>query len=146
MAQVHPSTRLVSDVLLSHTIARSSFNIFLWGIVLCCHAACKNFAGLLVVRLLLGASEGCITAGFLITSSMFYTRAEHLARVGFWCKIFSFPSLQSDPDASSDGSTGLCACSRYPVVSVLIHPSASIMASFIGYGVLHITSSVLGTD
>ncbi|KAN0107668.1 MFS general substrate transporter [Russula decolorans] len=61
-----------------------SLNIFIWGVALCCHAACKNFAGLFVVRLILGMCEGSITAGFLIVSSMFYTRKEQTARVGYW--------------------------------------------------------------
>ncbi|KIK59190.1 hypothetical protein GYMLUDRAFT_686005 [Collybiopsis luxurians FD-317 M1] len=61
-----------------------SFNIFVWAIALACHAACKNFAGLFIVRLILGACEGSITAGFLIVSSMFYTRTEQTLRVGYW--------------------------------------------------------------
>ncbi|KAG2078481.1 MFS general substrate transporter [Suillus decipiens] len=61
-----------------------SINIFVWAVVLACHAACKSFRGLLVVRLLLGACEGSITAGFLIVSSMFYTRTEQTLRVGYW--------------------------------------------------------------
>lgn len=61
-----------------------SINIFVWAIALASHAACKNFAGLLVVRLLLGVCEGSITAGFLIVSSMFYTRTEQTLRVGYW--------------------------------------------------------------
>ncbi|KAG1725804.1 MFS general substrate transporter [Suillus paluster] len=61
-----------------------SINIFVWAVVLACHAACKNFTGLVVVRLLLGVCEGSITAGFLIVSSMFYTRAEQTLRVGYW--------------------------------------------------------------
>ncbi|KAI0252933.1 major facilitator superfamily domain-containing protein [Lactifluus subvellereus] len=61
-----------------------SLNIFIWAIALCCHAACKNFAGLFVVRLILGMCEGSITAGFMIVSLMFYTRREHTARVGYW--------------------------------------------------------------
>jgi ACS family allantoate permease-like MFS transporter len=32
-------------------------NIMLWGVVLCCHAACTNYAGLAIVRTLLGAFE-----------------------------------------------------------------------------------------
>jgi len=74
----------------------SSLNIFIWGVALCCHAACKNFAGLFVVRLILGICEGSITAGFLIVSSMFYTRSEQTARVGYWCKDrdqLPFPTL-----------------------------------------------------
>jgi MFS family permease len=67
--------------------ACNSINIFVWAIALASHAACKNFAGLLVVRLLLGVCEGSITAGFLIVSSMFYTRTEQTLRVGYWCKF-----------------------------------------------------------
>ncbi|KAG6919497.1 hypothetical protein DXG01_005086 [Tephrocybe rancida] len=61
-----------------------SANITVWAIALCAHAACKNFAGLFVVRLILGMCEGSITAGFLIVSSMFYTRTEQTLRVGYW--------------------------------------------------------------
>lgn len=63
-----------------------SINIFVWGVALCSHAACKNFGGLFVVRLILGMCEGSITAGFMIVSSMFYTRTEQTLRVGYWCE------------------------------------------------------------
>jgi MFS transporter, ACS family, allantoate permease len=71
----------------------SSLNIFIWGVALCSHAACKNFAGLFAVRLILGICEGSITAGFMIVSSMFYTRREYTARVGYWCKYCDQPRL-----------------------------------------------------
>ncbi|KAI0059498.1 MFS general substrate transporter [Artomyces pyxidatus] len=61
-----------------------SVNIFVWSITLACHAACTNFAGLFVVRLVLGMCEGAVTAGFLIVSAMFYTRNEQTVRVGYW--------------------------------------------------------------
>ncbi|KAJ7203332.1 MFS general substrate transporter [Mycena pura] len=61
-----------------------SINIFIWAVALCSHAACTNFAGLLVARLVLGMCEGSITAGFLLVSSMFYTRTEQTLRVGYW--------------------------------------------------------------
>ncbi|PBK67069.1 MFS general substrate transporter [Armillaria solidipes] len=61
-----------------------SFNILAWAIALCMHAACKNFTGLFVVRLILGICEGSITAGFMIVTSMFYTRTEQTLRVGYW--------------------------------------------------------------
>ena len=64
-----------------------SLNISVWAVALCAHAACKNFAGLFVVRLILGMCEGSITAGFLVVSSMFYTRKEQTLRVGYWCKL-----------------------------------------------------------
>ncbi|KAJ7127432.1 major facilitator superfamily domain-containing protein [Mycena crocata] len=56
-----------------------SFNIFFWGVALCCHAACKNFGELFAVRMILGICEG-----FLIVSTMFYTRSEQTLRVGYW--------------------------------------------------------------
>jgi ACS family allantoate permease-like MFS transporter len=64
----------------------SSLNILVWAVALCSHAACKNFAGLFVVRFILGMCEGSVTTGFMIVSSMFYTRKEHTARVGYWCE------------------------------------------------------------
>lgn len=30
--------------------------------------------------------EGSITAGFMIVTSMFYTRKEQTLRVGYWCE------------------------------------------------------------
>ncbi|KAH8092231.1 MFS general substrate transporter [Cristinia sonorae] len=61
-----------------------SINIFTWAVALCAHAACTNFGGLFAVRFVLGMCEGSITAGFLIVSSMFYTRTEQTLRVGYW--------------------------------------------------------------
>ncbi|KAJ7658281.1 major facilitator superfamily domain-containing protein [Mycena polygramma] len=61
-----------------------SLNIFVWAVALCCHAACNNFGGLFAVRFILGMCEGSITAGFMIVSSMFYTRTEQTVRVGYW--------------------------------------------------------------
>ncbi|KAG1807172.1 MFS general substrate transporter [Suillus subaureus] len=66
-----------------------SINIFVWGISLACQAACTNFAGLFVARFILGMCEGCITAGFMIVSSMFYTRSEQTSRFGYWSQIIS---------------------------------------------------------
>lgn len=71
---------------LSITQLASSLNILVWGISLMCQAACTNFSGLFVCRLFLGMCEGSITAGFMIVSSMFYTRKEQTLRVGYWCE------------------------------------------------------------
>ncbi|KIY73206.1 MFS general substrate transporter [Cylindrobasidium torrendii FP15055 ss-10] len=61
-----------------------SINILIWSIALMCHAACHSFGGLFVVRFILGACEGAITPGFMIVTSMFYTREEQTKRVGYW--------------------------------------------------------------
>ena len=71
-------------------------NIFIWAIVLCCHAACTSFGGLFAVRFIMGVCEGAITSGFLIVTSMFYTRKEQTVRVGYWCTFLSF-LLRIDP-------------------------------------------------
>ncbi|KAI0066401.1 MFS general substrate transporter [Artomyces pyxidatus] len=61
-----------------------SLNILVWAIALICHIACTSFRDLFVVRMILGICEGSITAGFMIVSSMFYTRNEQTVRVGIW--------------------------------------------------------------
>ncbi|KAG0705125.1 major facilitator superfamily domain-containing protein [Suillus ampliporus] len=67
-----------------------SINIFLWAVVLLCHAACKSFGALFAVRFLLGICEGAITPGFMIVTSMFYTHAEQTRRVGYWFLMNGF--------------------------------------------------------
>ncbi|KAG2116583.1 major facilitator superfamily domain-containing protein [Suillus discolor] len=67
-----------------------SINIFLWAVVLLCHAACKSFGSLFAVRFLLGMCEGAITPGFMIVTSMFYTHAEQTRRVGYWFLMNGF--------------------------------------------------------
>lgn len=67
-----------------------SINIFVWALVLCLHAACRSFGALFAVRFLLGICEGAITPGFMIVTSMFYTRVEQTRRVGYWFLMNGF--------------------------------------------------------
>ena len=127
-----------SNVLKRHV---SSLNIFAWGIILCCHAACKNFASLFVLRLVLGISEGSITAGFMIVSSMFYTRREHMSRVGYWCKDNHRTLLL--PSSLLTGlmtGTGLIAKSSLPS-QALTYTTGQIMSGFISFGALHVQTT-----
>jgi MFS family permease len=61
-----------------------SANIMLWGMTLMLHATCKNFAGLVAVRTLLGIFEACCQPSFIILSSMWYLREEQAATVSYW--------------------------------------------------------------
>ncbi|KAI0665309.1 MFS general substrate transporter [Cubamyces menziesii] len=61
-----------------------SINILIWAIALLCHAAATNFGGFFACRAFLGICEGAITPGFMIVTSMFYTRQEQTQRVGYW--------------------------------------------------------------
>lgn len=65
-----------------------AFNIFIWGVVLLCQAAAKDFARLVVCRVFLAICESAIMPGLLIVTGMFYTREEQMKRVGAWCKLF----------------------------------------------------------
>jgi hypothetical protein len=47
-----------------------SANIFCWGVVIACSAACKNFGSLMTVRFLLGVFESCVQPTFIIMTSM----------------------------------------------------------------------------
>ena len=62
-----------------------SFNIFVWSVALLCHAAADTPGKLFACRVFLGICEGAITPGFMIVTSMFYTRQEQTQRVGYWC-------------------------------------------------------------
>lgn len=59
-------------------------NIVLWGSVLALHAACKNFAGIVAVRTLLGIFEAVCQPSFLVMSSMWYKREEQAQTVTYW--------------------------------------------------------------
>ena len=86
----------------SDTRSFHSANIFVWSIALLSQAACKNFGGLFACRAFLGICEGAITPGFMIVTSMFYTRKEQSQRVGYWCKLI--PQRSSAFSRSSDCS------------------------------------------
>ncbi|RAO71712.1 uncharacterized protein BHQ10_007724 [Talaromyces amestolkiae] len=60
------------------------FNIFMWGVFLMLQAACHNFATLGVLRALAGAAEACSDPGFMLVTSMWYTRREQPVRIGLW--------------------------------------------------------------
>ena len=60
-----------------------------------CHAATKNFAGLMSARFFLGAGEAVIGPGFALSIGMFYKREEQPARYAY--HIHSNPSLKILP-------------------------------------------------
>jgi MFS family permease len=61
-----------------------SINIMLWGTTLALHAACKNYASLVVVRVMLGIFEAVCQPSFLVLSSLWYKRSEQAATVTYW--------------------------------------------------------------
>lgn len=80
----YPTNRLLQRLPLGKW---SAFNVIMWGLVLCCMAATKNFAGAMAVRFFLGVFEAAVTPGFALFTSQWYTKEEQGARTGIW---FSF--------------------------------------------------------
>lgn len=77
----YPTNWIVQRVPIGKYLA---FNIVAWGTVLACHAACKDFTGLVIVRTLLGLFETCCQPIFVILSAMWYRREEQAATVSYW--------------------------------------------------------------
>ncbi|CEL54479.1 putative transporter PB1C11,03 OS=Schizosaccharomyces pombe (strain 972 / ATCC 24843) GN=SPCPB1C11.03 PE=1 SV=1 [Rhizoctonia solani AG-1 IB] len=61
-----------------------SLNVFIWGIAMVSQSMRLPFSGLLTCRFVLGICEGSVTSGFLMVTSMFYTKNEQSSRVGYW--------------------------------------------------------------
>lgn len=59
-------------------------NIFMWGVFLMLQAAAKNFTQLAVLRALAGAAEASSDPGFMLVTSMWYTRRQQPVRMGLW--------------------------------------------------------------
>lgn len=65
----------------------AALNIIMWGLVLSCFAAVKNFEGAVAIRFFLGVFESAVTPGFALFTSQWYTKKEQGSRTGIW---FSF--------------------------------------------------------
>ena len=92
----------------------------------CCHAACTSFSGLFAVHFLLRICEGAITSGFMIVTSMFYTRAEQTCRVGYWCQS---PVLVPQHVSPSPSSPYEWLLASLPMVSFIPIPPISCLGS-----------------
>ncbi|KAF1848617.1 allantoin permease [Cucurbitaria berberidis CBS 394.84] len=64
--------------------------ILLWSILLGCHVAAKNYAGILALRFLLGMFEASISPAIMNIVSMFYTRSEQPLRM---CVFLAFNGM-----------------------------------------------------
>ncbi|KAK2608167.1 hypothetical protein N8I77_006794 [Diaporthe amygdali] len=70
-------------------------NILLWALFLGLQCLCTNFGGLFIIRFLLGASEGCMTNGVMVATSMFYNRTEIGQRIGWTIQCNGFAQIIS---------------------------------------------------
>lgn len=59
-----------------------------WGIVLCCHVACKDKAGIYPARFFLGAAEAGVFPGVILQMTYWYRPDEMSVRLLYFCKFF----------------------------------------------------------
>jgi len=86
----YPTNRLLQRLPLAKY---TSFNIFVWGGILACMAATKDFAGLMVVRFFLGLFEASVSPGFALFTSQWYKVSEQGARTGIWFSFNGFAQI-----------------------------------------------------
>ncbi|RSL54364.1 hypothetical protein CEP54_009926 [Fusarium duplospermum] len=60
-----------------------------WGVSLALMSVCHNFAGLAVIRFLLGAFEASILPCLILVNSTWYRREEQPLRTAFWANTFA---------------------------------------------------------
>ncbi|XMA08544.1 hypothetical protein WAI453_001335 [Rhynchosporium graminicola] len=70
-----------------------SINVIIWGTVLACLAACKNFAGLMMCRALLGVAEAAIVPAWVVFTSQRYKKEDQAFRVGIWFSMCGFAQM-----------------------------------------------------
>ncbi|KAL8724437.1 MAG: hypothetical protein Q9166_007959 [cf. Caloplaca sp. 2 TL-2023] len=90
LAWEYPTNRLLQRLPLAKY---SSFCVIMWGLVLCCMAATKNYSGALAVRFFLGVFEAAVTPGFALFTSQWYTKKEQGTRTGIWFSFNGFAQI-----------------------------------------------------
>lgn len=65
----------------------ASANVIIWGVILACIAACKNYSGLLACRFFLGVAEAAIVPAWVQFTSQWYKKEEQAFRVGIWFSV-----------------------------------------------------------
>lgn len=95
-------------------------NILFWGVVLACHAAARNYAGLLTVRFFLGALEATVTPAFVIFTSMWYKKNEQGRRMGYWLCCNGVATLIMAPLAYGLSGVTSAAMPSWQILFVLL--------------------------
>ncbi|KAJ5124754.1 MFS allantoate transporter [Penicillium bovifimosum] len=81
LAWEYPTNRLLQLLPLGKYSAAC---IIIWGTILSCFAAARNYPGALAIRFFLGVFEAGVTPGFALLTSQWYTRPEQGKRVNIW--------------------------------------------------------------
>ncbi|KAK7716418.1 hypothetical protein SLS64_003572 [Diaporthe eres] len=86
LAMEFPSLWIMTKVPIGRYIGAC---LVLWGACICLMAACHNFAGLAVIRVLLGIFEAALLPCMLVLNSTWYRREEQPLRTALWHNTFA---------------------------------------------------------
>lgn len=68
-------------------------NVFFWGVCVCCMAAARNFAGIAVLRTLLGVAEAVVAPALIMVTTQWYTKKQAVPRMGLWYSGIGFGQI-----------------------------------------------------
>jgi ACS family allantoate permease-like MFS transporter len=88
LAWEYPTNRLLQRLPLGKYSAAC---ILIWGLILCCFAAVKNYSGAIAIRFMLGVFEAAVTPGFALLTSQVWFNPSLLLH------LYSFRSTPSSP-------------------------------------------------
>lgn len=60
------------------------WNVIVWGVLITCTAAVKNYAGLLALRIVLGIVDASLPPSLMLISSQYYRKDEQAIRFAYW--------------------------------------------------------------
>lgn len=86
LAMEFPSLWIMTKVPIGRYIGAC---LVLWGACICLMSACHNFAGLAVIRVLLGVFEAALLPCMLVLNSTWYRREEQPLRTALWHNTFA---------------------------------------------------------
>ncbi|CAK7199903.1 hypothetical protein SEUCBS139899_002590 [Sporothrix eucalyptigena] len=72
-----------------------SLSVFLWGTVVMATAACFNYAGIMVARLVLGMLESAVAPSFTVLVTFWWTREEQALRTSLWYSAVGMATMLS---------------------------------------------------
>ncbi len=68
-------------------------NVFFWGVLVCCMAAARDFAGIAVLRTLLGVLEAVVAPALIMVTTQWYTKQQAVPRMGLWYSGIGFGQI-----------------------------------------------------
>lgn len=86
----YPANRLLQRLPLSKTLSTA---VIIWGVILMCHAACTNAAGILTCRVFLGVFEGFMNPSYILLTSQWWRKSEQFMRTCIWWGMQGFGTI-----------------------------------------------------